>query len=269
MIILPAIDIKDGQCVRLYQGDYAQVTTYDTDPVQVAQRWQFAGASWLHVVDLDGAASGQPINVDLIRRMRAATSLSIELGGGMRSLAHIEQMFDLGIDRVILGTVALTNRALLEEALKRWGEHIAVGLDARNGWVATAGWRETSRVQATSLATELCAVGVQRFIYTDIARDGALSGPNLHALRDMQKATSQRVGASLAGAQPGHVGAPLAGALSGGQVSPACSLIASGGVSSLADLRSLAELNIEGTIVGKAIYTGDVDLAVAILELER
>jgi len=238
MIILPAIDIKGGQCVRLYQGDYAQVTTYDAEPVQVAQRWQSAGASWLHVVDLDGAAAGHPVNVEVIRRMRAGTSLRIELGGGMRLLAHMQQMFDLGIDRVILGTVALTDRALLAETLARWGERIAVGLDARNGRVAIAGWRETSQVQAASLAVELSASGVQRFIYTDIARDGALKGPNLEGLRQIQQVIT-------------------------------CPLIASGGVASLDDLRSLTALGIEGTIVGKALYTGDVDLAKAIQEIER
>jgi phosphoribosylformimino-5-aminoimidazole carboxamide ribotide isomerase len=238
MIILPAIDIKDGQCVRLYQGDYAQVSTYDADPVKVAQRWQLAGASWLHVVDLDGAAEGHPVNDELIRRMRASTSLQIELGGGMRTLDHIGQALDLGIDRIVLGTVALTNRALLDEALSRWGERIAVGLDARNSLVAISGWRETSQVDAVSLATVLYAGGVQRFIYTDIARDGALIGPNLGALREIQKAIS-------------------------------CSFIASGGVSSIEDLRSIASLAIEGAIVGRALYTGDVDLAAAIQELER
>ncbi len=238
MIILPAIDIKDGQCVRLYQGDYARVTTYDADPVRVAQRWQAAGASWLHVVDLDGAASGQPVNLELIRRMRETTSLHMQVGGGMRSLAHVEQVIALGIDRVILGTMALTE--LLVEALKRWGERIAVGLDARDGWVATSAWRETSRTRATVLAKELCVIGVRRFVYTDIARDGALSGPNLAALVEMQQTLAST-----------------------------CSLIASGGVSSLADLRSLAALNIEGAIVGRAIYTGDVDLATAIRELEN
>jgi phosphoribosylformimino-5-aminoimidazole carboxamide ribotide isomerase len=238
MIILPAIDIKGGQCVRLYQGDYAQVTTYDAEPVQVAQRWQSAGASWLHVVDLDGAAAGHPVNIEVIRRIRAGTVLRIELGGGMRLLAHMQQMFDLGIDRVILGTVALTDRALLAETLARWGERIAVGLDARNGRVAIAGWRETSQVQAASLAVELSASGVQRFIYTDIARDGALKGPNLEGLRQIQQVIT-------------------------------CPLIASGGVASLDDLRSLAALGIEGTIVGKALYTGDVDLAKAIQEIER
>jgi phosphoribosylformimino-5-aminoimidazole carboxamide ribotide isomerase len=238
MIILPAIDIKDGQCVRLYQGDYAQVSTYDADPVKIAQRWQSAGASWLHVVDLDGAAAGLPISKEFIRRIRANVSLHIELGGGMRSLDHIGQMLGLGIERVILGTGAVTDRALLREALARWGERIAVGLDARNGQVAISGWRETSQVQATSLATELGEIGVQRFIYTDITRDGALKGPNLDALREIQQVIS-------------------------------CSLIASGGVSSIDDLRSIAALGIEGAIVGKALYTGDVDLATAIQELER
>jgi phosphoribosylformimino-5-aminoimidazole carboxamide ribotide isomerase len=238
MIILPAIDIKDGQCVRLYQGDYAQVTTYDPDPVQVARRWQEAGASWLHIVDLDGAAQGRPVNVEIIRRIRAATPVHIEVGGGMRTLAHIEHILDLGVDRVILGTVALTDRALLQDALARWNERIVVGLDARNGWIAISGWRETSRVQATVLATELSAIGVQRFIYTDIARDGALSGPNLPALQEMLRATSRP-------------------------------LVASGGVSSLADLHALAALGVECAIVGKAIYTGNVDLARAIQEFER
>lgn len=238
MIILPAIDIKDGLCVRLYQGDYAQVTTYDRDPVQVAQRWQEAGANWLHVVDLDGAAQGHPVNTELIQRMRRETTLQIEVGGGMRSLEQIEQVLTLGVERVILGTVALRDRALLEAALARWGERIVVGLDARDGFVAVSGWYETSQVRATELAGELSRLGVRRFVYTDIARDGALSGPNLPALREMQQASES-------------------------------ALIASGGVSSLEDLRELAQSGVEGAIVGKAIYTGAVDLAQAVRELEK
>jgi phosphoribosylformimino-5-aminoimidazole carboxamide ribotide isomerase len=238
MIILPAIDIKDGHCVRLYQGDYAQVTTYDTDPVQVALRWQEAGASWLHVVDLDGAKQGMPVNVDIIRRIRTATDLHIEVGGGMRSLAHIEQILAQGVERVILGTIALTDRALLQEALERWREQIVVGIDARNGRVAIAGWYETSGVEATALAHSLEELGVQRFVYTDIARDGTLSGPNLEALANMQRATSR-------------------------------ALIASGGVHTVADLRDLAKLAVEGVIVGKALYTGDIDLATVIREIEE
>jgi len=236
MIILPAIDIKDGLCVRLYQGDYGKVTTYGADPAGVALRWQNAGASWLHVVDLDGAAQGKPVNTELIARIRKETRLHIQVGGGMRSPEHIAQILDLGVDRVILGTVALTDRALLEDALARWGERIVVGLDARNGLVAIAGWHKTSKIQATTLAAELSELGVQRFVYTDIARDGALTGPNLPALVEMQKATTRP-------------------------------LIASGGVSSLADLHALAALKVEGAIVGKAIYTGNVDLATALHEI--
>jgi phosphoribosylformimino-5-aminoimidazole carboxamide ribotide isomerase len=238
MIILPAIDIKDGHCVRLYQGDYAQVTTYDTDPVQVALRWQEAGASWLHVVDLDGAKQGMPVNVDIIGRIRTATDLHIEVGGGMRSLAHIEQVLAQGVERVILGTIALTDRALLQEALERWREQIVVGIDARAGRVAIAGWYETSGVEATALALSLEELGVQRFVYTDIARDGTLSGPNLEALANMQRATSR-------------------------------ALIASGGVHTVADLHDLAKLGVEGVIVGKALYTGDIDLATAMREIEE
>jgi phosphoribosylformimino-5-aminoimidazole carboxamide ribotide isomerase len=237
MIILPAIDIKDGQCVRLFQGDYAQVTTYGDDPVAVALRWQEAGARWLHVVDLDGAKAGYPVNASLIGRIRAATSMQIEVGGGMRTLEHIEQVLAQGVDRVILGTVAITQRELVKQAVARWGERIAVGLDARDGWVAIAGWVETSQVRAVTLAQELAALGVQRFIYTDIARDGALSGPNFTALAEMQQASS-------------------------------AALIASGGVSSLADLHALNQSGVEGAIVGKAIYTGAVDLATAIREIE-
>jgi phosphoribosylformimino-5-aminoimidazole carboxamide ribotide isomerase len=238
MIILPAIDIKDGHCVRLYQGDYAQVTTYDIDPVQVALRWQEAGASWLHIVDLDGAKQGMPVNTDVIGRIRTATNLHIEVGGGMRSLAHIEQILAQGVERVILGTIALTDRALLQEALERWKEQIVVGIDARDGRVAIAGWYETSGVEATTLARTLEELGVQRFIYTDIARDGTLSGPNLDALTNMQHATSR-------------------------------ALIASGGVHTLSDLHALAKLGVEGVIVGKALYTGDIDLATAIRAIEE
>ncbi|MDQ2886044.1 MAG: 1-(5-phosphoribosyl)-5-[(5-phosphoribosylamino)methylideneamino]imidazole-4-carboxamide isomerase [Chloroflexota bacterium] len=237
MILLPSIDIKDGLCVRLYQGDYAQMTTYDADPVRVALRWQEAGARWLHVVDLDGAKEGTPVNVALIERIRGATRMSIEVGGGLRSLAHIEQILALGVERVVLGTVALTDRELLQAALQRWGEQIVVGIDARDGRVAIAGWRETSGVDAATLASELTELGVQRFSYTDIGRDGTLEGPNLHALAAMQRAASRP-------------------------------LIASGGVRSLADLHALSALGVEGAIIGKALYTGALDLAAAVREIE-
>lgn len=243
MILLPAIDIKDGQCVRLYQGDYNQAVTYADDPVEVALRWQNeAGARWLHVVDLDGAAAGYPVNGDIIARLCRETTLRIEVGGGIRALEQIARLLELGVDRVILGTVALTDHALLTQALRRWSQHIAVGLDARDGLIAIKGWRETSNVRATELAVELSADGVRHFIYTDIARDGAMQGPNLAALDEMLNALK---GSGAA-------------------------LIASGGVSSLADLRKLARLAIEGVITGKALYTGAIALqeAIRVVELE-
>ena len=240
MMLLPAIDIIDGQCVRLYQGDYSQATTYATDSVEVARRWQDAGASWLHVVDLDGAKVGQPVNAGLITRLCQETQLHIEVGGGLRTLEHIASTLAMGVERVILGTAALTDRELLAQALQRWGEHIVVGIDARDGMVAIRGWRETSSVQATDLAVELSAAGVRTIIYTDIARDGAMQGPNLAALRTMLSAL-QGSGTTL---------------------------IASGGVSSLADLQRLAELDIAGAIIGKALYTGAIDLEEAIRVIE-
>ncbi len=238
MIILPAIDIKDGRCVRLFQGDYAKATTYSNDPVQVALRWQAAGASWLHVVDLDGAIQGAPVNLSFIEKIREATSIHIEVGGGLRSLEQIKRVLELGVDRVIVGTVAITNPALLHRALERWGERIVVGIDARDGRVAISGWLETSQVQATDLAIQLSAAGVQRFVYTDISRDGAMNGPNFNTLAEVCLATTSR-------------------------------MIASGGVRSLADLHALAALGIEGAIVGKALYTGDMDLAEVVQEIER
>ncbi|HVU70965.1 MAG TPA: 1-(5-phosphoribosyl)-5-[(5-phosphoribosylamino)methylideneamino]imidazole-4-carboxamide isomerase [Ktedonobacteraceae bacterium] len=242
MRLFPAIDIKDGQCVRLYQGDYAQMTVYASDPVEVARRWQAAGASWLHVVDLDGAQEGHPVNTALIARICQETDLQVEVGGGLRSLDDIARTLAAGVQRVILGTAVLTNRSLLEQALQRWDERIVVGLDARAGLVAISGWRETSQIKATELARELSAAGVRRFIYTDIARDAAMQGPNLAALRSMLDALA------------------LANARS--------SLIASGGVSSLEDLKRLAELDVEGAIIGKALYVGAIDLAEAVREIE-
>jgi phosphoribosylformimino-5-aminoimidazole carboxamide ribotide isomerase len=241
MILFPAIDIKNGQCVRLYQGDYSQVTTYDDDPVKVARRWQEAGASWLHVVDLDGAEAGHPVNTALLARMCQETTLKIEIGGGLRTLEQIAHLLDLGVARVILGTAALTDRKLLHQALQRWGERIVVGLDARDGLVAIRGWKETSSVKATALAQELSAAGVSGLIYTDIARDGAMQGPNLAALQEMLNALK---GTGTA-------------------------LIASGGVSTLADLQRIAELCVEGAIIGKALYIGAIDLKEAIWTMER
>lgn len=239
MIVVPAIDLLGGRCVRLYQGDYTRVTGYADDPLDVAQRWQEDGARWLHVVDLDGAQAGHPVNTASIARLCARTTLQIEVGGGLRTQEDIERILQLGAQRVVVGTAALLDRELLLSALQRWGEHIVVGVDARDGLVAIRGWRETSQVQAREVICEWSAAGVQRFIYTDIARDGALHGPNIEALRAML------------------------GVLQGS------SLIASGGISSLADLRQLAGLGIEGAIIGKALYTGAFTLGEAIECLRR
>ncbi len=233
MLIFPAIDLQAGRCVRLTQGDFARSQEFSDDPAAVAQRWQAEGGRWLHVVDLDGARAGAPQNLEAIKAIRAAVSIPIEVGGGLRSLETIGALFDLGVERAILGTAALKDRAFLRACLARWGERIAVGLDARDGMVATDGWLETSATAALTLARELAAEGVARFIYTDIARDGMLSGPNLKSLAQLQQAIAQPV-------------------------------IASGGVSSLADVRALAGLDVEGAIVGRALYAGEVKLAEAI-----
>ena len=238
MLILPAIDLQAGRCVRLVQGDFARAQEFSDDPAAVAWRWQAAGARWLLVVDLDGAREGTPRSLDAIQRIRQSTALSIEVGGGLRSLESVAALFDLGVNRAILGTAAFKDRPFLRACLERWSQQIAVGIDARSGLVATDGWLETSTTSALALAQELAAEGVARFIYTDIQRDGTLTGPNLASLEQLQQAINRPI-------------------------------IASGGVSSLADLRALAALNVEGAIVGRALYTGEIDLADAIATIER
>ncbi len=238
MLIFPAIDLQGGRCVRLTQGDFARSQAFSDDPAAIARRWQAEGGHWLHVVDLDGARAGTPQNLAAIQAIRAAISMPLEVGGGLRTLESVAALFDLGIDRAILGTAALKDRVFLRACLARWGDKIAVGLDARNGLVATDGWLETSTTSALTLAQELAAEGVARFIYTDIARDGMLSGPNLTSLAQLQQAIAQPI-------------------------------IASGGVSSLADLRALAALGVEGAIIGRALYTGEVKLPEAVAALER
>lgn len=231
MIVIPAIDLRDGRCVRLLQGDFARETIYGDDPVQMALRWQEAGASRLHVVDLDGARAGHPAQATIVARIAAALTIPVQLGGGMRSLDHLEEAFANGLSRVVIGTAAIEDRALLAAALARWGaERIILGLDARDGLVATRGWIETSAVRATDLARELAAIGLRRIIYTDIGRDGTLHEPNYDALREL--------------AAVGDF-----------------AIIASGGVARREHLTALAALpGVEGAIVGRALYTGDVAL---------
>ncbi|MFM8594200.1 MAG: 1-(5-phosphoribosyl)-5-[(5-phosphoribosylamino)methylideneamino]imidazole-4-carboxamide isomerase [Chloroflexota bacterium] len=233
MIIYPAIDLRGGRCVRLVEGDFNRETQYDADPADAARRWAAAGAQWLHVVDLDGAVAGRPTNVDAIAKIRNAVDIPIQLGGGLREADHLKVAFDLGVDRVILGTAALTTPDLVINSVAHYGDRVAVGLDARDGRLAASGWLEQTDALATEVAIRLRAEGVQHFVSTDIARDGTLSGPNVGALKELH------------------------GILGHG-------VIASGGVGTLDDLRMLRDAGIGGAIVGRAIYDGRVHLAEAI-----
>ena len=234
MEVIPAIDLRDGRCVRLYQGDYERETVFSDDPTSVALRWQDMGAPRLHVVDLDGAATGVPANLEALRRICEAVSVPIQTGGGIRSLESAERALDMGVQRFVLGTSAVEEPALVEQACRRFGaEAVVVGVDARDGMAATWGWRETTGVPALDLIRSMAGLGVRRFVYTDISRDGTLTSPNFGAIEE----------------------------ISGG-----CDayLVVSGGVSSPEHVERLASLGVEGVIIGRALYTGDVDLEEAI-----
>ena len=239
MEIIPAIDLLDGACVRLHQGDYDQVTRFSEDPVAQALSWQSQGATRLHLVDLDGAKRGEPINDAAVRAITAALDIPVQLGGGVRSLERAEELIAFGLDRVILGTVAIEQPALVQELAQRHPGRIVVGIDANDGRVATRGWIEQSDVLATDLAKQFSAAGIAAIITTDIATDGTLAGPNLEALRTMAQCSAVPV-------------------------------IASGGIGCMADLLSLLPLEplgIAGVIIGRALYDGRVDLAEAIVAL--
>ncbi len=237
MEIIPAIDIKDGHCVRLYQGDFQQVTVYDADPVAVAQRWISEGAQRLHLVDLDGARTGMPIHTDIIRAIVRSAGVPVQLGGGLRNIEAIERALELGVQRVILGTAAVRDPDLIAYLVQQFGDAIAVAIDARNGMATTAGWTETAAISAVDLLERMATLGVRRIIYTDISRDGTLSEPN--------------VAATGALVRPGG---------------PA--IIASGGISAIDHLRRLAAVGVEGAIVGRALYTGDLSLREAFAALQ-
>lgn len=236
MEVIPAIDLLEGKCVRLYQGDYSQSQVFDENPVAVAQQWVSQGATRLHVVDLDGAKAGKPENLQAIAAIVQAVSVPVQVGGGLRDRTSVAQLLNLGVGRVILGTIAVKQPQLVADLCGEFPGKIVVGIDARNGKVATDGWLETSSVAATDLAHQMAQLGAAAIIYTDIHRDGTLSGPNLEALRELAE-------------------------------SIAIPVIASGGVSSLTDLLSLLSLEpigVNGVIVGRALYTGDVSLKEAI-----
>ncbi len=227
MILFPAIDIRNGKCVRLIQGDYNQEKIYHDSPVKVAKQWQDQQANYLHIVDLDGAKTGESRNIDAIKAIAQQTTIPIQLGGGIRSLEIIKEYLDAGVDRVIVGTAAINDKEFLQRSVHNYGEQIAVSIDARNGYVATDGWTETSSVKATDLVKELEQLGIKTIIYTDILKDGMLKGPNFDELEQLKDTTS-------------------------------INLIASGGVSTKQDVDRLQSMNLYGAIIGKALYDGTV-----------
>jgi len=233
VLVFPAIDLRGGQCVRLRQGDYAQETVFGADPAEMARRWMQQGATWLHLVDLDGAREGRPINGESIRQIVTATGLPCQLGGGIRDESHIQQAFSWGVTRVILGTRALQDPDWCEQMAHRFPQRIALGIDARDGKVATEGWLKVSERTALDLARRCAQWPLAALIYTDISRDGMLAGPNLEAMAEMARAVSLPV-------------------------------IASGGVTTLEDITHLKQRKLAGCIVGRALYEGRIDLAKAI-----
>lgn len=228
MIIFPAIDILDGQCVRLIQGDYNREKVYSNSPVDMAKQWEKKGAEYIHIVDLNGAKTGVSINKEIIKEIANTVSIPVQVGGGIRSVDTIKYYLENGVSRVIVGTAAINNQQFLQEAVETFGEKIAVSIDARNGYVATDGWTDTSDVSALDLIKKLEEVGVKTIVYTDIAKDGMLQGPNLTEQQTINKATKMDV-------------------------------IASGGVTTKEDVENLRQLNMYGTIIGKALYDGKLE----------
>ncbi len=233
MIIFPAIDLYNGNAVRLFKGDYAQMTVYNTNPLEVAADFKAANCKWVHVVDLQGAKSGSSPNFDTVCQIAKKSSLSVEVGGGIRTMDMVERYIGAGVARVILGTAALENRDFLTKAVKNYGSKVAVSVDCRDGLVATHGWTETSQVECKDFCAILENIGVQTVICTDISRDGAMAGTNRALYSELQKEF-------------------------------AIDFIASGGVSSLEDVSALAASNLYGAIIGKAYYTGAIDLKMAL-----
>jgi phosphoribosylformimino-5-aminoimidazole carboxamide ribotide isomerase len=236
--VIPAIDLIGGRCVRLYQGDYDRETVYSDDPVEVAARWIDAGATWLHVVDLDGAKQGRPVNSDVIGAIVASVDVPVQMGGGIRDLESVRQVLALGVTRAMLGTVAVRDPELVRQACAEFGpEAVMVSVDARDGLVSVAGWTSDSQLPVAKLVEMMKDAGVQTFQHTDISRDGTLTEPNYSAIKEMIQHTD------------GH-------------------LIAAGGISKLDHLLKLADLGASGAVVGTAIYTGDIDLAEAVEALD-
>ena len=234
MQLYPAIDMKNGQCVRLRQGAFKDITIYSDAPEKVAAHWQEKGASFLHLVDLDGALAGYSVNEEVIRRIADTVSIPIEIGGGIRSKEAVERMLDLGVRRVIIGTKAAEHPEFLRDMVRTFGEEaIVAGVDAKDGMVAVEGWEKVSSLTASDLCLTMKEYGVRHIVYTDISRDGMLSGPNVEATRKLTEETG-------------------------------LDIIASGGVSCMEDLKCLLEAGIRGAIIGKALYENRIDLAEAV-----
>ena len=236
MLIIPAIDIKGGKCVRLFQGRMDKETVYSDDPVSVAKRWENEGAEFLHLVDLDGAVSGVPKNKEIIGNIIKAVKIPVEVGGGIRNIDSIKEYISMGAQKVIIGTTALENPELVHEACKMHSDKIMVGIDAKNGQVAVRGWKDVTGTSASALAKKFEGMGVSGIIYTDISRDGTLSGPNIDSIKSFAESIDTPV-------------------------------IASGGVSNINDIKNIMKLTkrgVTGVIVGKAIYSGTVNLREAI-----
>ncbi|WP_367565888.1 1-(5-phosphoribosyl)-5-[(5-phosphoribosylamino)methylideneamino]imidazole-4-carboxamide isomerase [Lacrimispora sp.] len=239
MQLYPAIDLKNGQCVRLKQGEFKEITVYSDAPEEIAALWQSQGATFLHLVDLDGALAGYSVNRDVIKKIADTVSIPIEIGGGIRSEEAIESMLSLGVARVIIGTRAVENPEFLGEMVRKFGpERIVAGVDAKDGMVAVEGWEKISTISASDLCGRMKEYGIQHIVYTDIARDGMLSGPNVAYTKKLTDDTG-------------------------------LDIIASGGMSSMEDLRQLYEAGVKGAIIGKALYEKRIDLKEAIDAFEK
>ena len=238
MYIIPAIDLLGAKAVRLLKGDYNKVTIYSDTPEKVAKSFENDGAKLLHVVDLDGAKDGTTANFDTVKKIISETELSVEIGGGIRDIERVKKYFDIGVDRVIIGTAAVTDPEFLKEAVRLYGDRIVVGVDIKDGYVAIKGWLEVSELSCLDFCKQLYGAGVKTIICTDISKDGMMSGTNIELYREL----SEKIGMNI---------------------------IASGGVSSLEDIRKLSNMNMYGAILGKALYTGAVSLSDAIRETER
>lgn len=233
MTLYPAIDIKDGKCVRLLKGSFSDVTIYGNDPVSMAKKWESSGGKFIHVVDLDGALKGHGVNADIIKRICSEVNIPVQTGGGIRSMEDIEAKLSCGINRVIIGTKAVSDSNFIKRAVDKYKEKIVIGIDAKDSMVAIEGWEQLSEFKAVDFARRMADIGVSTIVYTDIATDGTLSGPNTAAMREMSCAVP-------------------------------CDIIASGGIGSIDHIESLKDTGVEGVIIGRALYTGAVNLKEAL-----